>query len=160
MAWSNRNLLLFFYDPHGSGRACQVVLEVKSPPANAQDIRGVGLIPGSGRSPGGVHGNPLQYFCLENPMDRGAWWTVVHRVAKSWTWLKWQLARTVQEARSSKSRRLLSPASSEAYGDDSLLLLPASECSRHFLTWDGITPNSASVFTCLPSVSVSKFPSS
>ena len=91
LGWTSgslRNLLLFFYDPHGSGRACQVVLEVKSPPANAQDIRGVGLIPGSGRSPGGVHGNPLQYFCLENPMDRGAWWTTVHRVSKSQTWLK------------------------------------------------------------------------
>ena len=44
-----------------------------------------GLIPGSGRSPGGGHGNPLQYSCLENPMDRGAWWAEVHRVAKSQT---------------------------------------------------------------------------
>ena len=44
--------------------------------------------PGSGRSPGGGHGNPSQYSCLENPMDRGAWWATVHRVAKSWTWLK------------------------------------------------------------------------
>ena len=46
---------------------------VKNRPANAGDIRDVGLIPGSGRSPGGRHGNPLQYSCLENPMDRGAW---------------------------------------------------------------------------------------
>ena len=45
--------------------------------------------PGSGRSSGGGHGNPLQYSCLENPMDRGAWGAEVHRVAKSWTWLKW-----------------------------------------------------------------------
>ena len=45
----------------------------------------LGLIPGSGRSPGGGHGNPLQYSCLENPMDRGAWWATVHGVAKSWT---------------------------------------------------------------------------
>ena len=43
------------------------------------------LIPGSGRSPGGGNGNPLQYSCLENPMDRGAWWARVHGVAKSWT---------------------------------------------------------------------------
>ena len=43
-----------------------------------------GSIPGSGRSPGG-HGNPLQYSCLENPMDRGAWWGTVHGVTKSWT---------------------------------------------------------------------------
>ena len=48
----------------------------------------VGLIPGSARSLGGGHGNPLQYFYLENPMDRGAWQATVHRVAKSWTQLK------------------------------------------------------------------------
>ena len=44
-----------------------------------------GSIPESGRAPGGGHGNPLQYFCLKNPMDRGAWWGTVHKVAKSWT---------------------------------------------------------------------------
>ena len=49
----------------------------------------MGLSPGWGRSPGGGYGNPLQYSCLENPMDRGAWWATVHRVVKSWTWLKW-----------------------------------------------------------------------
>ena len=53
--------------------ASQVVLVVKNPPANAGDVREVGLILGSGRSPGGGHGNPLQYSCLGNPMDRGAW---------------------------------------------------------------------------------------
>ena len=46
------------------------------------------MIPGSGRSPGGRHGNPLQYSYLQNPMDRGAWWATVHGVAKSWTRLK------------------------------------------------------------------------
>ena len=46
----------------------------KNLPASAGDIRDVGLIPGSGRSPGGGNGNPLQYSCLENSMDRGAWW--------------------------------------------------------------------------------------
>ena len=46
-----------------------------------------GLIPGLGRSPGGGNGNPLQYSCLENPMDRGAWWAIAHRIAKSWTQL-------------------------------------------------------------------------
>ena len=61
---------------------------VKNPPANAGDIRKAGLIPGSGRSPGGQHGNPLQYFCLKNHMDRGAWWATVQRVAKSQTPLK------------------------------------------------------------------------
>ena len=54
----------------------------KNPPANAGDIRDVGLIPGSGRSPGGVHGNPLQYSCLGNLMDRGAWRATVHRGAE------------------------------------------------------------------------------
>ena len=58
-------------------RASQVVLVVNDPPANARDIRGVGSIPGSGRFPGGGLGNPLQYSCLENPMDRGAWWATV-----------------------------------------------------------------------------------
>ena len=52
-------------------------------PANAGDVRDVGLIPGSGRFPGGGHGNPLQYSCPENPMDRGAWQVMVHRAAKS-----------------------------------------------------------------------------
>ena len=48
----------------------------------------VGLIPGSGRSPGGGNGNPLQYSCLEISMDRGVWWAMVHRVTKNWTLLK------------------------------------------------------------------------
>ena len=56
---------------------------VGNPPANAGGIRGAGLTPGSGRFPGEEHGNPLQYSCLENPMDRGAWQAAVHRVAKS-----------------------------------------------------------------------------
>ena len=54
-------------------------------PATAGDPRDMGSIPGSGRSSGGGHGNPLQYSCLENPMDRGAWRAAVHRVAKSGT---------------------------------------------------------------------------
>ena len=58
---------------------------VKNLPANAGDIRAVGLIPGSGRFPGGRHGNPLQYSCLENPMERGAWQATVHGVTESRT---------------------------------------------------------------------------
>ena len=54
----------------------------------AGESRDGDLLPGLGRSPGGRYGNPHQYSCLENPMDRGAWWATVHRVAKSWTWLK------------------------------------------------------------------------
>ena len=56
--------------------------EVKAPACNVGDL---GSIPGSGRSPGEGNGNPLQYSCLENPKDGGAWWATVHRVAKSQT---------------------------------------------------------------------------
>ena len=59
------------------------MLVVKNVPAKAGDIRDTGLIPQLGRSPGGGSGSPLQYFCLENPMDRGAWWATVQRVTKS-----------------------------------------------------------------------------
>ena len=72
---------------YGSSRASQVVLVGKNLPANARDLKDAGSIPGSGRSPGGGHGNP-QYSCQENPMDRGAWQDTVHRVAKSRTRLK------------------------------------------------------------------------
>ena len=65
-----------------------MVLVVKNLPANVEDTRDAGSVPEMGRSPGGGHGNPLQYSCLENPMDRGAWWATVHRVAKSRTQLK------------------------------------------------------------------------
>ena len=58
---------------------------VKNPPAKAEDVRDVSSIPGLGRSPGGGHGNPLQYSCLENSMDKGAWWAIVRGVTKSQT---------------------------------------------------------------------------
>ena len=61
---------------------------VKNPPANAGDVRDAGSIPESGRSPGGGHGTPFQYSCLDNFMDRGAWWAIVPRVAKTQTGLK------------------------------------------------------------------------
>ena len=67
--------------------ASQVVIVVKNLSAIAGDTRDVTLIPGSGRSPGEGNGNPLQYFCLENPMDKGVWCATVYRVAKSWTQL-------------------------------------------------------------------------
>ena len=63
-------------------RAPQLAPVVKNPPANAGDARDVGLIPGLGRSPGIGNGNPLQYSCLENYMDRGAWRATVHRVTR------------------------------------------------------------------------------
>ena len=64
------------------------IVVVKNPPANAEDMRDPDSIPGSGSSPAEGHGNPLQYSCLENPMDRGAWRATVHRVTKNQTGLK------------------------------------------------------------------------
>ena len=77
VAKSQTQLSDWAYIPGGSG--------VKNPPTNAEDKRDVGSIPGSGWSPGGGNGNPFQYSCLENPMDRGAWRTTVQRVTKSRT---------------------------------------------------------------------------
>ena len=74
--------------PREAIAASQVKLIVKNPLANAGNVRDESSIPGSRRSPGEGHGNPLQCSCLENPMDKGAWWATVHRVAKSWTQLK------------------------------------------------------------------------
>ena len=68
--------------------ASQVVLLVKNPSANAGDVRDAGSSPGLGRSPGGGPGKQLQYSCLENPMDRGAWRATIHGITKSQTWLK------------------------------------------------------------------------
>jgi len=68
--------------------ASQMMLAVKNPPANAGGIRDAGSTPGSRRYPGEGQGNPLQYSCLKNSVDRGAWWATVCRVAKSLTQLK------------------------------------------------------------------------
>ena len=78
---------------------------VKNLPANAGDIREVGSIPGLGRSPGGGHGNPLQYSCLENPMDRGAWW-VTSEGAKSQIQLK-RLSTYAETKKKEKKSRFL-----------------------------------------------------
>ena len=66
----------------GRGVASQVALVVKNPPASMGDIKDVGSIPGLGRYPGRGHSNPLQYSCLEIPMDRGAWQATVHEIAE------------------------------------------------------------------------------
>ena len=63
--------------------ASQMLLEVKNPPASARDVKDAGSIPGSGRSPEEGNSNPLQYSCLENPMDRGAWGSTVHGASKN-----------------------------------------------------------------------------
>ena len=60
----------------------QVAPVINNVPTNAEGVRDMSSIPGSGRSPAGGHGNPLQYFCLENPMDREAWWATAHRVTE------------------------------------------------------------------------------
>ena len=65
-----------------------MALVVKNLPDKAEDLRDTGSVPGLGRSPGGAHGNPLQCSCLENPMDRGAWQVIVHKVAKGQTQLR------------------------------------------------------------------------
>ena len=72
--WLSRFLFLV------SNGASQVVLVAENPPVSARDVRDTGSIPGSGRSPGGGHGNPLLYSCLGNPIDRGGWQAAVHRV--------------------------------------------------------------------------------
>ena len=69
---------------------------VKNPSANSGDIRGVSLIPGFWKSPGEGNEHPLQYFCLENPMDRAAWQATAHGVARSQTWLKWLSKHSTQ----------------------------------------------------------------
>ena len=75
--------------------ASQVELVVKNLPAKAGDLRDVGLIPGSERSPRGGNGHPLQYSCLENPMDRGAWLGTVLMVTKSQTRLTVQVQHSI-----------------------------------------------------------------
>ena len=75
-------------NPLQPGWISQVALMVKKPSANAGDVRDLGSIPRWGRSPGGGHGNPHQYSCLENPMDRGGWWATVHGVAQNRIQLK------------------------------------------------------------------------
>ena len=75
-------------EPKGDNWASQVVLVIMNLPANAGDMKGAGSVPGSGKSPGGGHDKPLQQSCLENPMDRRAWWAVANRVMESWTRLK------------------------------------------------------------------------
>ena len=65
-----------------------MVLVVKNPPANVEDIKDTASFPGLGEFPGEGHSNPFQYSCLENPMDRETWWATLYRVAQSWTRLK------------------------------------------------------------------------
>ena len=89
--WNSAILLSYLTENSGNlfaFMASQVELVINNPLASEGDMRDVGSIPGSGRSPGGGHSNPLYYSCLENTMDRGAWQATVHRVTKNWTRLK------------------------------------------------------------------------
>ena len=107
---------------------------VKESSCNAGDT-GDGLIPGSGRSSGGGHGNPLQYSCLENPMDRGAWRATVHRVAKSWTWLK----------------RLSMHTRISCLGEENVLISSLWHGQRKFLhLWTNGAPCEVSELCCTP----------
>ena len=100
---------------------------VKKLPANAGDVRNAGSIAGSGISPGGGHGNPLQYSCLENHMDRGAWQTTIHRVAQSQTRLKRLSTRTRRTLTVmiffSLKRHVASDGRRSSRGKDTLVLI-------------------------------------
>ena len=85
--------------------ASQKALAIKNLPANVGDVRDVDSIPGLGRSPGGGYDNPLQYSCLENLTDRGAWRAMVHRFAKSQTQLKWPSTHASKDPITSKYTR-------------------------------------------------------
>ena len=100
------------------GWASQVAVVVKNLPAIAGDVRDTGQIPKQGRFPGGGHGNPAQYSCLENPMNRGAWKTIVHRVAKSWT-------ETTQQAHKVNSMEITICSKLKPYSQFLLLCLPS-----------------------------------
>ena len=89
---------LIYSSPSRLG-ASQVELVIKNLLINAGDIGDSGSIPGLERFPGGGHGNPLRYSCLENPMDRESWWTTVHKVSQSKTSLK-QLSMHAPDCRS------------------------------------------------------------
>ena len=121
----------------GGWGASQVALVVKNLPANAGDIRDTGSIPGLGRSPGDRHGNPLQYSCLENLIDRGAWQATVYWVTKSWTWLKQLNMHTLRGGGvwlGTVSKLILQTSASWSFCDDSY----HSEGSREW-SWTSTT---------------------
>ena len=101
MFWSSVVLKIYFKTKQKGIRICKwnktdlysglpsVCASYKEPACQCRRCRRPAFDPGSGRSPQGGHGNPLQYSCLENPMERGSWQATLHRVAKSWTRLNW-----------------------------------------------------------------------
>ena len=109
--------LLRFQSQESWSLPFQVALVVKNPPANAGDIRDAGSIPVSGRSPVGGPGNPLQHSCLENPLDRGAWWATGNRVAQSRTrWSNWAHTETPERTQCTLRGLLLGPCQLDSLG--------------------------------------------
>ena len=113
----------------------------KEPACNARDAGSAGSIPGSGKSHGRGHGNSLQYFCLENPMDRGAWWATVHGLAKSKTWLSDRAQHTYIPSRF----RLPASAPQPPW----LLQLSYSNLSAGFLLFRALHPQADLVQLCV-----------
>ena len=103
---------------------------VKTPPARAGDIRDPGSVPGSGRPTGGGHGKPLQHSCLENPMDRTAWWAAVHRVAKNRTELKQLSTQAHQRSREWNPRQVLRKCHGPSWDNLSKLIIMRSRSKR------------------------------
>ena len=124
---------------------------IKNLSANAGDTRDTGSILGSGRSPGVGNGNPLQYSCLENPIDRGAWWVIDHQFAKSWTRLSLYArahTHTHTHTHTAVSFHHICLLHVTSCLDDYTSLLPVQSCSpptpallkhqpAHFLFWRG-----------------------
>ena len=115
---------------------------VKNSPASAGDKRDLGLIPGSGRSPGEGHGTPLQHSCLGNPMDRGAWWATVHGVEKGQTRLKHvcthsQMNLLIKQKQTHRLRELSYGCWGEGWGDgmDRYTLLYLNWITNKDLLW-------------------------
>ena len=139
---------ILYYLSH-QGRASQVALVVKNPPANAEAARDTGSISSSGRSPGEGHGNPLQYSCLEYLMERGTWWATVHRVTRSRTQLKrlgmhthtetqytgfcWAISRQKRHQHN-KNRFVSLPLCVHAFQDSGVYVAP-----KKWPYWDGQT---------------------
>ena len=112
-----------------------MVLVVKNLPANAGEVRDTSSVPGLGKSPRGGNGNPFQYSCLENPLDRGVWCVAVHGVTKSWTWLSNYSRKT------SASALLIMPKP--------LTVWITANCRRFFKRWEYQTTLPASWEICM-----------
>ena len=123
--WRPSSILALIWGHLRAQWVSQGTLVVKNLPANSGDLRDMSSIPGSQRSPEGGSGNPLQYLCLGNPMNRGAWWATVHGIAKSWTRLKRLSMHTELIGNVShtlpRSREIWSETSESAVADVSLL---------------------------------------